>query len=944
MNLHWSYRQRGGKAVAASTGGLDGRLAGHLPSSRAFPPDTQVAVAPPLGAGGAAAASVAFLRETMAAAARSATEMRRRLRRAVAATLATILSLSGVVALPAAAVVVGPGTLGGFEQDGNFVVDTPGNLDWANQPNAVVVTDDTLDSGFRGSSKEEEPGDWVCQNNPDGVDPPKDDILRAYVNPRSSGAGAYLDLAFVRKDGEGDTHINFEFSQRGEVSPYQEGACPIERTVGDLLITYDFDGTSTPTSTVRAWRWTGTGWQEAAAQSLVAMAANNTAPVNDPLAGGASVEYRGFGEITIDLNSIPGLPLACPGLGYVNVRSRSSGESFTSALQDKLPTAEVDLSTCGKITLHKVDDKGQPLAGATFALYRSDDASGQPIQQCTTDASGTCTFTEVAPGTYSVKEIAAPAGYTPDPTVAVVTVGIRQDVVIPRAFVDPLILGALTVVKTDSVNGAAVADVQFQLLQNGVVAKTRTGADAECTTGTNGECTIKDLVPGTYALHEVPATVPPTMSPVPDQTVVVVGGVTPLRVHVVNPVKPLGIGLVKLVNGQGSATVHEGDLLTYTLAVTNTGQVPIDITSLTDRANNAPVVLPAGCVALVAETAFIAPGDTVPACTYTAVAGTADITNVATVVGRDPLGRDVTDDDDAAVEVINPAIVVDKTADKAQVHPGDIVTYRVVVTNTGDTPLRLTSLSDAVNQGVPADLLATCNLTTATVLQPGQSTPVCTYRVTAGTADLLNVVVVRATDVLGGTVTDDDDAVVDVISPTVRIDKTASPSPVRAGDTITYTLVITNTGNTPLTITSLTDVANGTATALPAACTGLVSPVPLAPGATRTCSYTVVAGTADITNVATVVGTDELGRPVSDDDDAVVDVINPGIPVEVAGVSIARPPAAAAEAMARTGVDTGLQVKVALILLVLGGMALLPDHQRRRRGRFISIEQRLGGF
>ncbi len=1739
MYVHrWSRRaRRAAEASLARTvdGLLPSRLAGHLPTA-ASAASAAAAVPPPIGAGRAAASSVAFLREAMALAAKSTSDGRWRIRRAVAAVLAAILSLSGIVALPAAAVVAGPGTLGGFEQDGNLVVDTPGNLDWANQPDAVVVIDDTLDSGFRGSSKEQEPADWVCQNNRDGVDPPKDDILRAYVNPRISTTGAYLDLAFVRKDGEGDTHINFEFNQQGEVTPYAPGACPIPRRVGDLLITYDFGGTNDPVATVRAWRWAGTAWVETAAQTLVAMAANNAVPITDPLAGGEAVEYRAFGEITIDLHTIPGLPLTCPGLGYVNVRSRSSGESFTSALQDKLPTAEVDLNTCGTVKLNKVDDQGATLAGATFGLYPSPDASGQPIAQCTTDATGSCTFTEVAPGTYSVKEIAAPAGHTPDPTVAVVTVGIRQDAVIPRAFVNPLILGGLTVVKTDSANRAAVAGVQFRLLQNGVFAKTRSGADAECTTGTNGECTIGGLVPGTYTLREVASTVPPSMNPVPDRTVTVAGGVTPLRVSVVNPVKGLAIALAKLVNGAEAVTVHQGDLLTYTLAVTNTGELPIDITSLTDN-NGAPVALPATCVALVQASTFIAPGATVPACTYTATAGrddiintatvvgtdvfgrtatardtakvtvispavtlvktvngrdsvtvaegdpltyrlvitntgdtpltvtsltdtangaavslppactvtslavgashsctysgtapaggvvntavveatdllggikgtvraedtaaavvlhpvialektvngaetatvhqgdtvtyrltitntgdapltvtsltdvvgttpvtlspeclaligrtlgtssplscsyqlqvgasnrvntarvgavepvtntpvvaqdtatvfvarpaidivktvdkplahagdlltyslvitntgnialtgtslvdvvngvapgndllalcrlttlepaqrltctytaaagavditnlatvvavdgiggdkgrvtdsddavvnvlnpairivktasptsvhagdtvtftlritntgdadltitalndaldqgpprdmldrcqlrgagaqlsvgesvdctytvvagttdmtniarvdaldvldrrvsgtddavvevvnprieivktaeppvartnqlvtytlvitnrgdgplvvrslldvannqvvslspaclalvgttiaangsstctytvpagTADITNVATVVGRDVLGRDVNDDDDAVVEVVNPAIVVDKTADRTQVHPGDTVTYRVVITNTGDTPLTLSSLTDAVNQGVPTDILGTCNLTGATVLQPGQSTPACTYRVTAGTADLLNVVVVRATDLLGGTVTDDDnafvevlnpairieksadrtqahpadvitytlvlvntgdtpltlgsltdsvngapadsllagcgltqhvlavggtarctytmtagtaditnvatvvgrdtlgrdvtdddDAVVDVINPRIGITKTAAPTLVRVGDTVTYTLVITNSGDAPLTITSLTDVVNGTGVALPAACTGLVDAVPLGPGATRSCSYTMVAGTADVTNVATVVGTDQLGRPVTDDDAKVVDVIHPAIAVnkipgvatagpgdtvtytyvvtnpgddplsavvitddkcsplvfvggdanrdarldttetwtftcsvvvgpasgpltnvadvtgrptvgpavvardtetvavervvtEVAGITISRPPAppvapgaapatapaaapavagVAAERVARTGASTGLPVKVALVLLVLGGLALLPDHQRRRRGRCISIQQRLTGF
>ncbi|MBW3557652.1 MAG: hypothetical protein KY454_12035, partial [Actinobacteria bacterium] len=166
---------------------LADRLGAHMPRPGSLVPHSYrpaAGTAVPVGAGGAAAASVAFLRETMVAATDSASELRRRIRQALAVTMAAILSLGAVVAVPAAAVVAGSGTLGGFEQDGNLVVDADGNLDWVNQPGVVKVIDDTLDSGFRGSSKEEDPENWVCQEDKGGVNPPKDNVLRAYVNPR----------------------------------------------------------------------------------------------------------------------------------------------------------------------------------------------------------------------------------------------------------------------------------------------------------------------------------------------------------------------------------------------------------------------------------------------------------------------------------------------------------------------------------------------------------------------------------------------------------------------------------------------------------------------------------------------------------------------------------------------------------------------------------------
>src|SRR5438093_449409 len=82
---------------------------------------------------------------------------------------------------------------------------------------------------------------------------------------------------------------------------------------------------------------------------------------------------------TIDLLAAipPTQDAPCQNFGYINVRSRSSGESVSSSIQDKLPTTAVDLSTCGSITVHKVDDHVPPhaLAGAEFGLFTNDAAT-----------------------------------------------------------------------------------------------------------------------------------------------------------------------------------------------------------------------------------------------------------------------------------------------------------------------------------------------------------------------------------------------------------------------------------------------------------------------------------------------------------------------------------------------------------------------------------------
>ena len=307
----------------------------------------------------------------------------------VVSLLALLVGMLGV-AVVAKAVTVGNGTVGTFEDDGNLSVDNAGSLDWASvQSTTTKVVDDTLDSGFQGSSKEEDPANWTCNNG--GGSPPKGDIVRAYVNPRIGSNSAYLDLAWVRADGNGDAHVNFEFDRQATAA----SSCPINRNIGDFLVTYDFPGGASPAN-IRTWTWDGLQWNELTLSASDAAAATNSSSVTDPLDGNSSIADRQFGEVTLNLLAA-GLPsdlVGCPGFGTVNIRSRSSGESITSALQDKLPATAVDLSTCGKIIVHKIDDHVPPnaLAGATFGLFDNASASGAPIQTCISLADGSCTF------------------------------------------------------------------------------------------------------------------------------------------------------------------------------------------------------------------------------------------------------------------------------------------------------------------------------------------------------------------------------------------------------------------------------------------------------------------------------------------------------------------------------------------------------------------------
>ncbi len=228
----------------------------------------------------------------------------------------------------------------------------------------------------------------------------------------------------------------------------------------------------------------------------------------------------------------------------------------------------------------------------------------------------------------------------------------------------------------------------------------------------------------------------------------------------------------------------------------------------------------------------------------------AAITNTVTVSGTGPSGP-VTANDDASVtpEAAAPALSVNKTSSftdtgSTGAEVGDVITYTYVVTNTGNTFLKNIGLND-VHQGAGTfaqPVLAavsplTDNNTTAgsdstddgadadwDILAPGDSvTFTASYTVVAaditgnggGDGDIDNTVTATGGYDNGTTTTPttatDTESVPLYINSSLLVAKTASPtSNVKAGDIITYTYVVTNNGNVPVTAISLSDSHNAT--------------------------------------------------------------------------------------------------------------------------------------
>src|SRR5581483_2586312 len=176
---------------------------------------------------------------------------------------------------------------------------------------------------------------------------------------------------------------------------------------------------------------------------------------------------------------------------------------------------------------------------------------------------------------------------------------------------------------------------------------------------------------------------------------------------------------------------------------------------------------------------------------------------------------------------------------------GTVVNYTYTLQNSGNTTLKSPF-------AVTDDKVSPVNCSAATSpLAPGASTT-CTgsYTITQTDIDVNGSVIDHAvaTAVSGSLTTSSNQASTTVItynSPRLSLQKTASPSTASmAGQSITYTYTLKNTGNTPLsqqfTVTDVTDKG----VTITVSCAGAVSPIPV--GGSTTCTSTYIITAADV--------------------------------------------------------------------------------------------------
>ena len=358
---------------------------------------------------------------------------------------------------------------------------------------------------------------------------------------------------------------------------------------------------------------------------------------------------------------------------------------------------------------------------------------------------------------------------------------------------------------------------------------------------------------------------------------------------ITNARKRTGLSLVKRVaeleDVNGNGITDAGDRIRYAFRITNTGELPLTEVRIDD-----PMLGPVSCP----------PGELAPdasiECTadapYTVTvederAGAVE--NTATASGRisgtsedasSPPSRTST-----PVQAADPSLSLTKAATPsaaADFVVGQEITYTFVVTNTGNVPIDGVTISEDAFSG--SGELSEIQCPDDRTLHP-DDTMTCTasYTITQADVDagsLSNTASASGVPAGGGEPVESEPAEEELPSdpePAIGLEKRASPRTVaRAGEIVTYTFHVTNTGNVTLSDPQITELAfSGTGGPLDVSCpTG-----PFAPGDSVDCtaSYEVTQADVDagrIDNTATAAATPPPGQapPVSEESSAVVTI------------------------------------------------------------------------
>ncbi len=500
-------------------------------------------------------------------------------RRRFALTLVLILIGSLVVVLPSfAGHTSDPGISGTFESaDGDLDLDDGDfEADWNNLVHGLVsdgsVDEDDLtqkgedldykvvfdahnsnqDIVYQGG-KNDAKHDVECPGLRTKKEQNKSDFTRFGIANETVDGDVFVYLYWIRgpqNSTSASGHASFELNQgettcTGSSNDADVAAAEqqnVERTAGDVLFIYDFEGGQGQIPTITLHRWIdvtgddgenqGLGasdcevasslpcWGQGSADLVTDHIAD--ARVNDASIGAVADDISGgelgtveFGEAGINFTDAGIFPAEltdpetdCVNFGLARVSSRSSGNSFNADLKDWVEPAEVTVSNCGNLTVKKeTDPSGDTTTDFGFDFNQQETTftlkDGDSKQFLVFE--GTQTVTEDDPGPeYELDDIVCVAtnngsdvDYTVDLDARSVDVLVRADQNITCTFTNKLRLGSLVIEKVDDAD-EPMEDIEFKF-ENVADSSDQTTA----TTDADGIACVDGLLLGaTYEVSE----------------------------------------------------------------------------------------------------------------------------------------------------------------------------------------------------------------------------------------------------------------------------------------------------------------------------------------------------------------------------------------------------------------------------------------------------------
>ncbi len=369
-----------------------------------------------------------------------------------------------------------------------------------------------------------------------------------------------------------------------------------------------------------------------------------------------------------------------------------------------------------------------------------------------------------------------------------------------------------------------------------------------------------NLAPGAYNLYIDESNTSPLPGNGPNDSYQTATGRNLGTVEATTPITVEGPMVVKTATTayQDGGYSVAGDQISYSYAVTNNG--PGTLTNITVSDNKIPsadISCPSSSLASGASETCTA--------TYTVTQADVDagsVTNTATVSGTSPSGNTVTSVSSSvtvdASDATSSLSLTKSTTSTGFGTAGDTIPYSYLVTNTGTTTESNIAVSD--------NLVASVNCPDSTLAPGASETCTGTYTVTQADVDtgsVTNTATAGSTNPIGTSVTSASSSVTveaSNASSTLSLTKsTTSTGYGAAGDTISYSYLVTNTGTTTESNIAVSDNLVATVTC----------PDPtLAPGASETCTgtYTVTQADVDngsVTNTATADGANPQSTAVT---------------------------------------------------------------------------------